>query len=249
MLKLLIADDEQNVREALSRMVALYNANIKLVAATDSVSTTINAIKEHEPDLVLLDIEMKEGSGFDVLRHFPAPSFKVIFITAFQQHAVQAFRFSALDYLLKPVDPELLSEALTKAVDSLDREKLSLKIESFMFNMDTMSKGMKKIILKTANNIHVVNLHDIVYCEADRSYTNFYLADKSRIMVSSTLGHYEDMFENYGFLRIHASFLVNIDYVKRYEKGEGGRVILTTDAHLPVAARKKEHLLQLLARL
>jgi two-component system LytT family response regulator len=249
MLKLFIVEDEKNVREALTNMVGLYSPHVDVVGWADSVSSAIKKIEELQPDIVLFDIQIKEGTSFDVLNKFPSPAFKVIFVTAFQQHAVQAFRFSALDYLLKPVDPDLLAATLAKAVDSLDREKMSLKIESFLFNVDHLAKGKKKIILKTSSNIHIVNLHDVVYCEADRSYTNFYLADKSRIMVSSTLGQYEEMFEGYGFLRIHASYLVNIEFIKRYERGEGGKVILAGDIQLPVAARKKEQLLQLLAQL
>jgi two-component system LytT family response regulator len=159
------------------------------------------------------------------LKNFPSPAFKVIFITAYQEYAIQAFRFSALDYLLKPVDPDLLSQALKKAHDAIDREKVSLKIESFLYNMDDLSKGKKKVILKTADNIHVVSMQDIMYCEADRSYTHFYLADKTRIMVSTTLGDYEEMFTEHGFLRIHQSYLLNVSYIKRYEKGEGGKAV------------------------
>src|ERR1700752_5243992 len=177
MIKLLIADDEENVREALGSMVKLYSTDIKIVDSVNSVASAIKSISQHKPDVVLLDIEMKDGTGFDVLKQFPSPAFKVIFITAYQQYAVEAFRFSALDYLLKPVDPDLFTEAIRKATDIIDKEKISLKIDSFLYNMENISKGMKKIILKTSDNIHVVNLQDIIYCEADRSYTNFYLAD------------------------------------------------------------------------
>ncbi|MGZ3930957.1 MAG: LytR/AlgR family response regulator transcription factor [Bacteroidia bacterium] len=247
MLKLLIADDEANVREALARLVELYNPEMAIVASTESVSATIAAIHDQQPDIILLDIEMKEGTGFDVLRHFPSPRFKVIFITAYQHYAVQAFRFAALDYILKPADPEVLSQALKKAVDNIDRERLSVKIDSFLNNMD--SKQSKKVVLKTADNIHVISLQEILYCEADRSYTIFYLADKSRIMVSNTLGQYEELFGDYGFLRIHQSYLLNVSYIRRYEKGDGGKIILSDNISLPVATRKKDQLLQLLSRL
>ncbi|MGZ3885041.1 MAG: LytR/AlgR family response regulator transcription factor, partial [Bacteroidia bacterium] len=179
--------------------------------------------------------------------HFPSPRFKVIFITAYQHYAVQAFRFAALDYILKPADPEVLSQALKKAVDNIDRERLSVKIDSFLNNMD--SKQSKKVVLKTADNIHVISLQEILYCEADRSYTIFYLADKSRIMVSNTLGQYEELFGDYGFLRIHQSYLLNVSYIRRYEKGDGGKIILSDNISLPVATRKKDQLLQLLSRL
>jgi two-component system LytT family response regulator len=247
MLKLVIADDEPNVREALTQLINEYCPDIKIVDSVASVSKTVSAIKKHSPDIVLLDIEMKEGTGFDVLKQFPKPTFKVIFITAFQHYAVEAFRFAALDYILKPVDPEVLNASLKKANDQVDKEKLSLKIDSFLTNMS--GNTLKKIVLKTADSIHVVNLKDVLYCEADRSYTNFYLDDKTRIIVSTTLGDYEELFSEYGFLRTHQSFLVNIHHVKRYEKGDGGNIILNNNTSLPVATRKKEQLLQLLSKL
>jgi two-component system LytT family response regulator len=249
MLKVLIADDEENVREALAQIITSYGSAIEIVAASDGVESTVKAIHQHKPDVILLDIQMKDGTGFDVLKHFPFPQFKIIFITAYQEYAVQAFRFSALDYLLKPVDPDLLIETLKKTADIIDREKISLKIDSFLYNMNSLSKGAKKVILKTSENIHVVNMQDIMYCEAERSYTNFYMNDATRILVSSTLGHYEEIFEGYGFLRIHQSYLLNINYIKRYRKGDGGNVILTNSTSLPVATRKKDQLLQLLAKL
>lgn len=249
MLKLLIADDEINVRESLELLVKMYCPDIEIVAMTDSVSATVKAIQFHKPHIVLLDIEMKEGTGFDVLKNFSAPTFKVVFITAHQEFALKAFRFSALDYLLKPVDPDELVEAITKAVGIIEKEKISMKIDSFFENMEQMSKGMKKIVIRTAEDIHVVQLQDIMYCEADRSYTIFNLKDNKRILVSTTLGEYEEMLQEYNFLRIHQSYLVNINFIKRYEKSDGGKVVLTNDVKIPVATRKKDHLLQLLNKL
>lgn len=249
MIKLLIADDEKNVRDALAEMVGLYSPNVNIVASTHSVSSTIEGINKYKPDVVLLDIDLKDGTGFDVLKHYKNPQFKVIFITAFQQYALEAFRFSAIDYLLKPIDPDLFTQAVNKATETIDKEKLSLKIESFLYNMDAISKGAKKIILKTADNIHVVNVKDIMYCEADHSYTNFYLADKSRVMVSKTLGEYDELLSAHNFIRIHQSYLLNVNYIKRYEKGDGGNVILSDNTSLPVATRKKEQLMQFLSRL
>ena len=249
MLKLLIVDDEENVREALSRMLQLYSEDTQLTGAHGSISSAVKAIKENKPDILLLDIEIGKESGFDIFKHFPKPDFKIIFITAYQQYAVQAFRFAALDYLLKPVNPDQLIDALKKAFDAIDREKFSLKIDSFIHNVSAISNRSKKIVLKTADNMHVVNVNDIMYCESDRSYTTFFMADKSRIMVSQTLGDYEDMFDEYGFIRIHKSYLVNLQFIKRYEKGEGGKIILNDNSSIPVASRKKEQLLELLAKL
>lgn len=248
MLKILIADDVKNIRESLTKMVNASLANATIVGATDSVANTIKAIKELKPDVVLLDIEMKDGTGFDVLKQFPNPSFKVIFITAYQQYSLEAFKFSALDYILKPVDPDQLAKAVNKAVEHIDREKLSNKIDAFLYNMEHASQE-KKIVLKTAESIHVVSLKDIMYCQAYEGYTNFYLVDKSKILVSRTLGEYDELFSEHHFIRIHQSYLLNINYIKRYEKGEGGAIVLTNETTIPVSARKKEQLMKLLAKL
>jgi len=249
MLKVILVDDEENVREALQQLLRLYHANVTLCASCSSVLSAAAAIKKHQPDIVLLDIEIGTENGFDIFKQFPQPDFHVIFITGFEHYAVQAFRFSALDYLLKPIDPDLLSEALKKAEDVIDKGKMSLKIGSFLHNMSDPSKGGKKIVLKTADTVHLVNLGDIIYCEADRNYTTFYLCDKSRILVSTTMGDYDELFNGYGFFRIHQSFLLNLDYFNRYEKAEGGKAVLKDGTCLPVATRKKDRLLQILSNL
>jgi two-component system LytT family response regulator len=248
MLKVIIADDVQDIRESLAKMLAACCPAAEVVASTESVETTVAAIKTHLPDVVLLDVEMKDGTGFDVLKQFPSARFKVIFVTAYQHYSFEAFRFSALDYLLKPVDPDLLAQAVNKAADITDREKLSLKIDSFLHNMQETSRGPKKIVLRTIDNIHVVTVNDIVHCEADQSYTTFYLNDKSRIVVTRSLSEFDELLVPYQFVRIHQSYLVNTSFIKRFNKADN--TLLLSDATvLPVSVRKKEQLLQLLASL
>lgn len=248
-MKVIIVDDEEQVRESLTQLLDIYCSDVDIVGSYSTLHEGLISIKQKKPDVVLLDIEIGKENGFDIFKHFAHPDFKVVFITAYQNYAVQAFRFSAMDYLLKPVDPDLLVAALNKAVDKIEQEKLSLKIEGFLGNLSGNKKANKKVVLKTTDNIHVVNLGDILYCEADRSYTSFFLNDKSRIVVSTTLGEYEELFEAYDFIRVHQSFLVNLDYVKRFEKSDGGKLILKNEAHVPVSNRKKETLLQRLAQL
>lgn len=249
MLKVLLVDDEENVSESISELLRLNHPDVKLCATCPSVSAAVSAVKHYQPDVILLDIELGTENGFDIFKHFPEPDFKIICITAHQEYAVKAFRLSALDYLLKPIDPNLLAEALKKASDAFDREKISLKVDSFLHNVGQLTKDSKKIVLKTTENVHLVNLSDILYCEADRGYTNFYLIDKSKILVSHTMGDYEDLFYEYGFFRIHQSYLLNLNYFKRYEKADGGRAILKDNTSLPVATRKKDQLLARLANL
>lgn len=244
MLKIVIVDDEENVRESLNSMLKLYCKNIEWVKSFSTVHSTLNFIDTEKIDVLLLDIKVGKENGFDIFKHFPNPDFKVIFVTAFQEYAVKAFRFAAIDYLLKPVDPDTLAEAVNRANDILDNEKMSLKIESLLHNLNLEPKTKKKMVLKTSDSIHVVNPEEIIYCEADGSYTRFHLADGSRIMVTKTLGVYEELLETENFLRIHQSYLLNLDYLKRFDKAEGGRVILKDGTPLAVASRKKDQLLR-----
>ncbi len=244
MLKVVIVDDEENVRESLNSMLKLYCRNIAWVESFDTVDSAARFIREEKIDVLLLDINIGEENGFDIFKHFPHPDFKVIFITAYQEYAVEAFRFAAIDYLLKPVDPDNLAEAVERASDILDKEKMSLKIESLLHNLHIGQKAKRKMVLKTSDSIHVVNPEEIVYCEADGSYTQFHLADGSRILVTKTLGVYEELLEAENFLRIHQTYLLNLDYLKRFDKAEGGRVILKDGTTLPVASRKKDQLLR-----
>ena len=249
MLKVVLVDDEKNVRAALKRMLELYADNVKLCATCANLSETFEAIKEHQPDVLLLDVEIGSESGFDIFKHYPTPDFKVNFVTAYQQYAVQAFRFSALDYLLKPVNPDLLIDALKKAAEPGNNKKISLNIDSFMHNISGIGKESKKIVLKTSESIFVIKLNEIFYCEAEKSYTSFYLTNSKRIVVSTTLGDYDDLLAEFNFVRVHQSYLVNFDYVSRYDKRDGGHIILTNDASIPVSARRKDHVLEKLNNL
>ena len=246
MIKVLIVDDEENVREALSYIIRKFTTGYNLVDACGNIADCVKMINEVEPDIVLLDIEIGKENAFSLFNHFPKPKFKVIFITGHQQYAIKAFRFAAIDYLLKPIDPDLLENALNKARDLINNEGLSYKLDCLLQNLSTTNRKSKKVVLKTSDKIHVVNLEDVMYCEASRSYTTFYLADKTHILVSNTLGEYEDLFADFDFIRIHQSYLLNINYIKRYDKVEGGKVILKDNTPLPISARKKESFLDAL---
>jgi|SRR6218665_266593 len=249
MLKLILIDDEERIRLSIAQLLQLYHPEYEVVASCGSLSSAVEAIRQQPPDVVLIDVEIGQENGFDLFKAFPKPAFKVIFITAYQQYAIEAFRFAALDYLLKPIQADLLADALNRAGDELQRDKLNLRFDAFLHNISSPAKNNKRIVLKTAESIHLVELSDIMYCEANRGYTSFYLADKSRIMVSTTLGEYEDLFEACGYCRIHQSYLLNLNYFKRYDKADGGMAILKDNSKLPVATRKKELLLQRLSEL
>ncbi len=247
-LRTLIIDDEAHVRESLNDMLKLHCPNVKVVGQAEGVKTGIKAIQTHHPDLVLLDIKMKDGTGFDLLEKMDNIDFKIIFITAFDQYAIKAFKFSALDYLLKPVESIDLKTAIDKA-DKLSQKEVNTQLSTLANNLHTDDQSKKKIILKTFDNVHLVKVKDIVYIESDGCYSTIYLISGEKIIVSNTLKNYHEMLGDFGFYRVHKSFLINLEHIHRFEKAEGGYVILEGDAKVPVASRKREELMELFEKL
>ena len=248
LLRTVIIDDEVLMRQTLEKLVREHCSNVKQVAKADGVRTGVEAIKKHHPDLVLLDIKLDDGTGFDLLRQLEPIDFKVIFITAYDEYAIKAIKFSALDYLLKPVEPEDLKLAVDKA-EKLVLKELNSQLSVLADNMQPGSPALKKIILKTFDNIHLVRIGDIIYCGSDNNYTTFHLIDHSKIMMSNTLKEYEEMLGEYGFFRVHKSYLINLAHIVRFEKAEGGSVVLTNNFTVPVSFRKRELLLDMLDRI
>jgi len=249
MIRALIVDDEKRARETVREVIKLYCPEIGQVYEADSVSAAVNQISELNPDLVFLDIELQDGNGFDVLKAIGDKKINVIFVTGREEFAIKAFKVSALDYILKPVDPDELSAAVVSATEKINAGKLSDRMDMLMKNMENMSQGIKKITLKTADSIHVINVSDIVYCEADRNYTNFHLLNGKRILVSRSLGEYEEMLPSETFLRVHQSFLVNAEHISRYDRTDGGFLVTVNDKSIPVSTRKKDQLIQYLSDL
>jgi len=191
---------------------------------------------------------MDDGTGFDLLKQLEPVDFKVIFITAYDQYAIKAIKFSALDYLLKPVDPDELTTAIAKAEKLLINE-LNQQLGALEDNILDKDRSKKKIILKTFDHIHLVKLIDIVYCESNDNYTNFHMLNKKKILVSNTLKEYDEMLTDSGFFRVHKSFLINMSHIDRFDRSEGGYIVLSNETRVPVASRKKEQLLELFNRI
>jgi two-component system LytT family response regulator len=248
LLRTIIIDDEVLMRQTLEKLVRDHCPNVRLVGQAGSVKAGVEEVNKHHPDLVLLDIRLGDGTGFDLLRQLEPVDFKVIFITAFDEFAIKAIKFSALDYLLKPVEPEDLKQAVDKA-EKLVLKELNTQLGVLKDNMNSQNAATKKIILKTIDNIHLVRISDIIYCESDDYYTSFHLLDSTRIMVSRTLKEFDEMLSGYGFFRLHKSFLINLSHIVRFEKAEGGSVVLTNNCVVPVSSRKRELLLEMLDRI
>ncbi len=245
-MKVIIIDDEARTRKSIADILKFSQQDLNLVAEAENVATGVAAITEHQPDLVLLDINMPDGTGFDLLKKLNDIHFKVIFITAYEEYAVQAFEFSAIDYILKPVDPQKLFDAINKAYQLVEQENISLKLIALFANLENSVSENKKLVLKTAESIYIVNTNDVIRCESDGGYTQFYLVDGKKILVSRNLKDYEDMLNGFGFYRIHQSHIINIKYIDHYSKTDGGAVVMKDNSCLPVARRKKEHFLKLL---
>ncbi len=201
MIKAIIVDDEANNQELISNLLSSYAENIQVVKTANSVETAYQAINEYQPDLIFLDIQMPDGTGFDLLKKFDKINFKVIFVTAHQEYAIEAFKYSALDYLLKPLSPANLIAAVKKVEESFNSEELNLKLKTLLSNISEPFKNKKKIVLKTMERIYSVDINDIMRFESDGGYTKVYLLDGKRIMVSRTMKEFDDLLTDVGFLR------------------------------------------------
>jgi two-component system LytT family response regulator len=247
-MQVLIIDDEAHIRDSLNKLLDRHCPQVTVSGEADGVDTGLKAIHDLHPDLVMLDIQMADGTGFDLLNALPVIDFKVIFVTAFDQYALQAFKFSAVDYLLKPVNPEALAEAVKRAEQQVQAHH-QLQMQALKENLKNIDKQHKKIILKTTENVYLLNLQDLITCESDDNYTRVYTTGGEKILVSKTLKDYEEMLSGCGFYRVHKSYLINLAHIKRFEKQEGGYIILTNDLKIPVASRKRDEMMELMERM
>ena len=242
-----IVDDNASMRETLSTLLGIYALEIVLLAEANGVKDGIDKIKEYKPDLVFLDVEMEDGTGFDLLSRYGKIDFRFIFVTGHDSYAIRAFKFSAIDYILKPIDPDDLTRALDKAANTPALEN-DLKVKTFISNKKA-SNEEKKIVLNDAQNTYLIGVKEIVRCEADVNYTCFYLADGRQIVVSKTLKSFDEMLCDHGFFRSHQSHLINLDFFDRFDKSEGGVIYLKNGDAIPISTRKRENLMTVLNQL
>ncbi|NOU46025.1 MAG: response regulator [Bacteroidales bacterium] len=240
MIKTIIIDDEEKARFTLKQLLAEYATDIQIVGEAANVADGLQLIAEITPDLVFLDVQMPDGTGFDLLDKVSNISFKVIFVSAFDHFALTAFKFSAIDYLLKPVNADDLVKALTKIELSGDNQPAKIKV--LLGNRS----GIEKIVLPSLDELIFVRIDEIVRCESDNNYTHFYLQNGDRILVSRTLKDYEELLESMGFFRIHKSSIINMRFLKKYKKGEGGTVTMEDGTQLEVSRRRKDDFLRTL---
>ena len=246
-IKAIVVDDELGARQSLSNILNSYCPEIDLLDSVDSVATAYESINKYGPEMVFLDIEMPNENAFDLLNKFETINFQIIFTTAYDHHAITAIKFSAFDYLLKPIDVEDLKESISRYTKSTVNAPSKEQHEALLSNV--RSTQGKKLAVADMESMTFVKIADIIRLESDGNYTSIKMeADKS-IMASKTLGDFEELLETEGFFRTHRKHIINIQKVDKYIKGEGGYVILTDGSHVEVSRRKKNTFLQALAKL
>lgn len=236
-----IIDDEQQVRETLKKIIKNFEIPIVIVGEAGDKDNGVKVINEHQPDLVLLDVMLGETKSFEILKEVGQLSAKVIFISGYNEFAIEAFKFSAIDYLLKPVDPNELKEAVERATSQLKNEQASLKLDVLLSNLMANNQN-KKIVLQTLSKTYIVQIQDILRCESSNNYTQFFLKNGDKILVSKPIKIYEDLLANFNFFRVHKSHLVNLNFVKGILKKDGGFIELTNKEKVPISSRKRDKL-------
>ncbi|MEO1053061.1 MAG: LytTR family DNA-binding domain-containing protein [Bacteroidota bacterium] len=246
MFRALIIDDIDNSRITLKHDLEQYCPQIKVVGEADGVKTGLVAIEEHKPDVIFLDIQMGDGIGFDILETLGEFDFQVIFTTALDSYGIKAIKFSALDYLLKPIDPDELIKAVSKLEQNSGTDNVKDSIALLLENMRDIKPDNKRIALSSAEKIHMVYIKDIIRCESQGAYTLFYLANNEQILVTKNLKEYEQLLDEHSFIRVHHSHLINFSYLKEYVKKDGGSAIMTDGSEVPVSFRKRNNLLDMM---
>lgn len=241
-LKTIIIDDEKPSREALSKYLSDFCSDVEIVASCSSVKTGYSEIIRYNPHLVFLDIEMPNSTGFELLKMFNTINFKVVFITAFAEYAIKAFRFSATDYLLKPVMVDELIEAVNKVRSEVIREISNLNLQKLMENLSDKTEDYRQLVISDSNGFRIVETSDIIMCEADGYCTHFLLRNNERITSSKNLKQFDDLLMNQGFIRVHNSYLVNISHIKSYSNQ--GEIQLSQNLHCPLGNAYKHKFLE-----
>jgi two-component system LytT family response regulator len=246
-MKALIIDDEALNRENLQQLLQVYTPDVQICALASDVDEGLQRIRQHRPELVFLDIQLHAQSGFDLLKQLGEINFELIFVTAYDQYGIQAVKFAALDYLLKPIDIDELKAAVVKARAAISRRQKNERLSYLLEYLKDDNQTKPRIALPLFGETRYVNINDIIRCEADNTYTRFILNGGEQIMVSKTLKEYAGMLLSYGFIRSHQSHLVNSAYIKSWLREDGGSLLLTDQTKIPVSKLNREKVKEMLA--
>ena len=243
MIKAIIVDDEPNCCKTLLLLLSRYCPGVQVNGTYHNGAAALEAIKASTPDLVFLDVEMPRMNGFEMLEELHSINFHLIFTTSYDQYALKAFRFSAVDYLLKPVDREELQKAVQKVLRQSEK-LVAEQIQILLQKANHPAGAHNKIALPTMEGLQMILIDTIMYCESDDNYTKVILKNTKKIVVSRTLKEIEEMLEDHSFVRVHRSYLVNINEIEKYIKGEGGYLVMSDGTNIDVSRNKKEILLK-----
>lgn len=253
MITAILIDDDKHLRKGMKSLLERYASDIRIIGEAESVKTGIEALEKYQPQVVFLDIHLADGTGFDILEQVAKTNGKmsshIVFITAHEQYALKAFKFSALDFLLKPVDPEELQKTIFKIKEALEKNTSFEHIDLLLENIRRKVDNFKRIALSTSDGIHLFEISDIIRCESKDNYTQFFIKNHKPLLISKTLKEYEELLTEHGFERIHQSHLINLSYLKSYIKTDGGYVIMADNTNIPISQRKKERLQELIKAL
>lgn len=244
MISAIIVDDEQKGRESLKMLVNEYCPQVEILALCSNVADAYTNIVKLNPDLVFLDIQMKEETGFDLLKKFDKVNFEVIITTAHSNYAITAIKYSAIDYLLKPIDIAELKESANRVVEKKSAPDLLQRLGNLIENVKVSSVEDYKLAIPSSDGLMFIKATEIIYCEAEGNYTNFFLRNGKKNIVSKTLKEYENILNNHQFFRVHHSYLVNLKEIVKYTRGDGGFVTMSNGVNLDVSKRKKESFLE-----
>jgi len=243
MIKTIIVDDEPFCCETLSMLLQRYCPEIEVLDICSSGKAALKSVHVNRPQLVFLDISMPHMNGFDLLEKIPSINFEIIFTTSYDQYAIRAIHFSALDYLLKPVDREELRAAVIKVIQR-QRPPLPQQLEILMRKLDQPANHLLKIAFPTMEGLQMIAVESIISCSSDSNYTIIMLKNKQKIIASRTLKEVEEMLEDHSFLRVHHSHVVNLNAVNKYVRGEGGYLVMSDESMVDVSRSRKEMLLK-----
>lgn len=242
-----IVDDDEFCCFQLQDLIKKYSLGINILAVCNSGAEGLIKIAELKPDLIFLDVEMPGMNGFEMIRKLPAGNSEIIFTTSHDHYAIRAIRFSALDYLVKPIDPNVLQEAISRLKDKLNTKPTTESRPLEIMGIPA-EKKLNNLAVPTMEGLLFIGLQDIVRCESDDKYTKIFTVDKKMIMASRTMGDFETILEPHGFFRIHKSYLINLKHLKKYLRGDGGQVVMTDGSTLDVSRRKKDELMELVGQ-
>ena len=246
MHKIVLIDDEKKIQNTLKGIIESFVENVEIVALANNVAEGIEQINKCQPDIVFLDIDMPDGTGFDLLKKLSQINFSLIFCTAFDQYAVEAFKYNAIDYILKPFDVEDVKKAINKAQNSLKFREQQVSVEQLLSQIKAPTKKKETIVLKTLSDIFIVKIKEIYNCQSDGGYTTFMFEDNKKVTVSNSLKDYEDILFQHNFIKTHQSHIINPDYIERIHKKDGACIIMNNGREIPISSRKKESVFSLL---